>query len=38
MGYRKYTDELKREVLAMATEGTRSVTQLEALSAETRDD
>ncbi len=29
MGYRKYTDEFKREVLAMAAEGSRSVAQLE---------
>jgi transposase len=29
MGYKKYTDEFKRDVLAMAAEGTRSVAQLE---------
>jgi transposase InsO family protein len=29
MGYRKYTDEFKRDVLAMAAEGTRSVAQIE---------
>ena len=29
MGYKKYSDEFKREVLAMAAEGTRSVAQLE---------
>lgn len=29
MGYRKYTDEFKREVLAMTAEGSRSVAQLE---------
>lgn len=29
MGYRKYTEEFKREVLAMAAEGSRSVAQLE---------
>jgi len=29
MGYRKYTDEFKREVLAMAAEGRRSIAQLE---------
>jgi len=27
--YKKYTDEFKREVLAMAAEGSRSVAQLE---------
>ncbi len=29
MGYKKYTDEFKREVLAMVAEGKRSVAQLE---------
>jgi transposase len=29
MGYRKYTEEFKREVLTMAAEGSRSVAQLE---------
>lgn len=29
MGYKKYSDEFKRDVLAMAAEGTRSVAQLE---------
>lgn len=29
MGYRKYTAEFKREVLAMAAEGSRSIAQLE---------
>lgn len=29
MGYRKYSDEFKREVLAMAAEGNRSIAQLE---------
>ena len=29
MGYKKYTDEFKQDVLAMAAEGTRSVAQLE---------
>lgn len=29
MGYKKYTEEFKREVLAMAAEGSRSVAQLE---------
>jgi len=29
MGYRKYSDEFKREVLAMAAEGKRSIAQIE---------
>ena len=29
MGYKKYTDEFKREVLTLAAEGSRSVAQLE---------
>jgi transposase len=29
MGYKKYTDEFKREVLALVAEGNRSVAQLE---------
>jgi transposase len=29
MGYRKYTEEFKREVLTLAAEGSRSVAQLE---------
>lgn len=29
MGYKKYSDEFKREVLGMAAEGSRSVAQLE---------
>ena len=29
MGYKKYSDEFKRDVLAMAAEGTRRVAQLE---------
>ena len=29
MGYKKYSDEFKRDVLAMAAEGTRSVAQIE---------
>lgn len=29
MGYKKYSDEFKRDVLAMAAEGRRSVAQLE---------
>lgn len=29
MGYKKYSDEFKRDVLAMVGEGSRSVTQLE---------
>jgi transposase len=29
MGYKKYGDEFKRDVLSMAAEGTRSVAQLE---------
>ena len=29
MGYKQYTDEFKREVLAMVAEGSRSVAQLE---------
>ena len=29
MGYKKYTDEFKRDVLALAAEGTRSVAQIE---------
>lgn len=29
MGYKKYSDEFKHEVLAMVAEGSRSVTQLE---------
>ena len=29
MGYKKYSDEFKRDVLAMAAEGSRSVAQLE---------
>ncbi len=29
MGYRKYTEEFKREVLTMAAEGSRNVAQLE---------
>jgi len=29
MGYRKYTEEFKREVLTLAAEGRRSVAQLE---------
>ena len=29
MGYKKYSDEFKREVLAMVAEGSRSVAQLE---------
>ncbi len=28
MGYKKYTDEFKREVLALAAEGSRRVAQL----------
>lgn len=29
MGYKKYSDEFKRDVLAMVAEGSRSVAQLE---------
>jgi transposase-like protein len=29
MGYKKYSDEFKREVLGMVAEGSRSVAQLE---------
>lgn len=29
MGYKKYTDEFKRDVLAMVAEGKRSVAQIE---------
>lgn len=29
MGYRKYTEEFKREVLALVAQGTRSIAQLE---------
>lgn len=29
MGYKKYTDEFKRDVLAMVGEGKRSVVQIE---------
>ena len=29
MGYRKYSDEFKREVLVMAAEGSRSIAQIE---------